>query len=318
MKNALVIGGLGFIGQNLTARLLAEGVRTIVLTPSVERHATEAAAFASRGAQVVEGNVCDGGTLAPLVAGCDVIFNLSGQSGALRSMEDPWTDLEVNLRGTLVLLEALRHHNRSAKVVLAGSRLQYGRPARLPVAEHDAAEPLSLHAVHKHTVEEYLKLYRRLFGLRFAVARVTNPYGPGQPAGRTAYGVINRLIHLALADEALTLYGDGEQRRDYLHVSDVVDALTRLARSSASDGRIYNVGSGVGTRMIDAARLIVEIAGGGRITSVPWPPLAAQIETGDFVADISRIRADVGWAPAIPLRAGLEETVSFYRAHVPS
>jgi UDP-glucose 4-epimerase len=172
--------------------------------------------------------------------------------------------------------------------------------------------------VHKHTVEEYLKLYRRLFGLRFAVARVTNPYGPCQPAGRTAYGVINRLIHLALADETLTIYGDGEQQRDYLHVSDVVDALIRLAMSAASDGRIYNVGSGSGTRMIDAARLIVDIAGGGRIAHVPWPPLAEQIETGDFVADISRIRAEVGWTPAIPFAAGLEETVSFYRAHVPS
>ena len=117
-------------------------------------------------------------------------------------MEDPWTDLDVNCRGNLVLLEAMRARNPHAKLVFAGSRLQYGSPTRMPVAEDDAGDPLCLHAVHKRTVEEYLRLYGALFGLRFTIARVTNPYGPGQPTGRTAYGVINRLIHLALADRA--------------------------------------------------------------------------------------------------------------------
>jgi nucleoside-diphosphate-sugar epimerase len=126
------------------------------------------------------------------------------------------------------------------------------------------------------------------------------------------------MIHLALAGETLTIYGDGEQRRDYLHVSDVVEAMVRLAQTPQSEGRVYNVGSGTGTRLIDVARLVVEVAGGGRITHVPWPPLAEQIETGDFVADISRIRNEIGWSPAIALREGLEQTASFYRARVPS
>jgi len=145
---------------------------------------------------------------------------------------------------------------------------------------------------------------------------VTNPFGPGQPSGRTAYGVINRLIHLALGDEPLTIYGDGTQQRDYIHVDDVVDALVALAASEASDGRAYNVGSGIGTRMVDVAGMIVDIAGGGRIQHVAWPPLAEQIETGDFVADVSLIRDELGWAPRISLREGLERTVAFYRARV--
>ena len=245
-----------------------------------------------------------------------MIFNLSGQSGAVRSMEDPWTDLDVNCRGNLVLLESMREVNPAAKVVFVGSRLQYGRVPDLPVAEEQAGEPLCLHAIHKATAEQYLRLYGRLFGLRFSVARVTNPFGMGQPAGRTAYGVVNRLIHLALNDQALTIYGDGTQRRDYVHVDDVVDALIRMSESEASDGRVYNIGSGVGTRMIDVARLIIEIAGGGRVEHVAWPVLAEQIETGDFVADISRITRELGWTPAIPLREGLERTVA--RARVAS
>jgi UDP-glucose 4-epimerase len=315
---ALVIGGLGFIGGNLTSRLASQGARVTALTPSIERHGWQVEAFAKAGVQVVEGDLRDHGLVSRLVAGQQYVFNLSGQSGAVRSMEDPWTDLDVNLRGTLVLLDALRHVNPGAKLVTAGSRLEYGKAEVMPVPETALGDPLSVHAIHKRTVEQYLRLYRRLFGLRYAIARITNPYGPGQPAGRTAYGIINRFIHQALAGDTLTLYGDGRQLRDYIHVDDVVTALLALAASPVADGEAYNVASGTGTSMADLARMVVEIAGAGRISHVEWPPLAAQIETGDFVADISRIRRDVGWAPAIGLRDGLERTVAHYRSQLPA
>ncbi len=249
-----------------------------------------------------------------VIEGQDVIFNLSGQSGAVRSMEDPWTDLDVNLRGNLVLLESLRVTHSPAKVVFAGSRLQYGKPERLPVGEEDLSDPLCVHAVHKRTVEDYFKLYAHLFGINYTVARITNPYGPGQPKGRTAYGVINRLIHLALANEPLTIYGDGLQQRDYVHVVDVVDALLAMAACEKANGRAYNVASGVGTRLIDLANQIVALAGRGYVEHVSWPALAEQIETGDFVADVSRAKAELGWAPKRALRQGLEETIAHYRA----
>ena len=310
----LVIGGLGFIGSNLTRRLAAMGARVAVLTPSRERHVALVDELEAVGVAVSEGDLRDHGLVSRMVAGHHVVFNLSGQSGAIRSMDDPWTDLDVNCRGTLVLLDALRHLNPTAKLVTAGSRLEYGRPMSLPADELSMGEPLSVHAIHKRTVEQYLRLYRRLFGLRFAIARVTNPYGPGQPPGRTAYGIINRFIQLALAGETLTLYGDGRQLRDYIHVDDVVSALLALAQSPATDGGAYNVASGTGTSMADLAAMVIDIAGAGRITHVEWPPLAAQVEAGDFVASIARIGRDIGWAPAIALRDGLSRTVSFYRA----
>src|SRR5207244_11889361 len=116
-------------------------------------------------------------------------------------------------------------------------------------------------------------------GFRGTTLRTTNPYGPGQPRDRQAYGVINFLIHRALAGEPLPIYGDGAQLRDYVYIGDVVRALMAAGSDARSDGRIYNVGSGVGTRMIDAARLIVTIAGGGRVESRPWPPIAKAIDT---------------------------------------
>ena len=317
-RPVLVLGGLGFIGANLSRRLLASGARVTVATRQRATHAQDAADIEASGATVVDADIRDAEAMHQLVRSQDVVFNLAAQSGAVRSVEDPFTDLDVNGRGALVLLEALRSENRQAHLVFVGSRLEYGRVGPEPVAESRPADPLCSHAVHKLMVEQYLRIYGRLFGLKSIVARVTNPFGPGQPAARTEYGIVNRMIHMALSDRPLTVYGDGRQRRDYIFIDDVVDALMRLGERAAGDAPIYNVGTGVGTAFIDMARSIVAIAGGGRIELVEWPPLDEQIETGDFVADIRRIGEDVGWAPAVPLHDGLERTVAFYRAHVAS
>lgn len=313
MSAALVIGGLGFIGRNLSRRLADGGARVTVLTPSAAAHRECADDFTARGITVVAGDIRDAGLMGRVVAKQEVVFNLAGQSGAVRSSEDPLTDLDINYRGTLVLLEAVRQVNPGATIVLAGSRLHYGHPTALPVPETAPADPLSPHAIHKTAAEAALKVYSRLHGLRTVTARITNPYGPGQPRQRTAYGLINRLVHLAVAGETLPIYGPGTQLRDYVHVDDVVSALVAMATVAPPDGRAYNVGSGTGTSLVDAATLIVELAGGGRIEHVDWPVLAARVETGDFVADITKIAAELDWRPATPLRQGLAQTVGYYR-----
>ena len=316
-RRSLVIGGLGFIGVNLAGRLLKAGDDVTLVTPNRARHEARAAALADRGAHIVEGDLRDRDAMARAVAGQHIVFNLAGESGAVRSMEDPWTDLDVNCGGALSLLEAVRVVNPRARLVFTGSRLEYGRVGSEPVGEEHATDPLCLYAIHKLTVEQYLKLYRQLFGIRYVIARVTNPYGPGQPRSRTAYGVVNRLIHLALSGEVLPIYGDGSQRRDYIYIDDAVGALCALAAAPGVEG-IYNVGSGVGTPLVDMAKAITRIAGSGRIEFIDWPPLAEKVETGDFVADITRIRGDIGWSPAVSLDEGLRRTVSHYRKHVSS
>ena len=316
-RRVLVVGGLGFIGVNLVARLVETGAHVTAVTRDRSTHAEQVAALEAQGVTVVEADIRDAAAMALAVTGQAFVFNLSGQSGAVRSLEDPYTDLDINVRGNLVLLEALRAHNPQAKLVFVGSRLQYGRADALPVREDARPEPLCLHAVHKSTVEQYLGVYRRLFGLRSVIARVTNPYGPGQPSSRTAYGVINRLIHLAIADQPLTVYGDGTQQRDYLYVDDLASALLLLGASDDTDGQTYNVGSGAGIALVDVAKKVIALAGGGTVRHVEWPPLDAIIETGDFVADIERLRA-LGWQPAVSLDEGLERTIAFYRARVAS
>jgi len=310
-----VVGGFGFIGSNLTDRLAALDARVTVVTRSLDRHRAAASDAERRGIRVREGDLRNADAISAAVGGQDVVFNLAGQSGATTSMEDPWTDLDVNCRGNLVLLEALRAHAPSAKLVFVGSRLAYGRVGAEAVSEDRAVDPLCIHGVHKLAVEQYLAVYSQAYGLNFAVARLTNPYGPGQPRARSTYGVINRLIHLALAGDVLPIYGDGRQRRDYIYIDDAVAALVALGEAPASTRRIYNVGSGIGTPLVEMAHAVVSIVGGGRIEHREWPPLAARIETGDFVADVARIRRETGWEPRVSLHDGLMRTVAFYRAH---
>jgi nucleoside-diphosphate-sugar epimerase len=320
-RAVLVIGGLGFIGGRLVDVLAARGARVTVVTPSRDRHREAALDHEARGVRIIDGDVRDSAAMESAVRGQHVVFNLAGQSGAVRSMEQPWADLDVNGRGMLTLAEALRRENREARVVFTGSRLEYGRVGPDPVAETHGVDPLCVHAIHKLMAEQYLRLYQRLYGISYAVARVTNPYGPGQPRSRIDYGVVNRLIHLALVGETLPIYGDGRQRRDYIYIDDVVEALLALGLpdgpSLAASG-VFNVGTGIGTSIADMATAITRTAGGGRLGFVPWPPLAEQIETGDFVADITRIRAEFGWQPAVALEEGLRRTVAFYRTHVAS
>jgi UDP-glucose 4-epimerase len=317
-SRVLVLGGLGFIGANLCRRLLREKRRVTVFARSVAANDERARTLTAAGAIVVEGDLRDAAAIASAIIDQDVVVNLAGESGAVKSMEAPIADLDGNCRTNLILLEAMRAHNPVAKLVFVGSRLQYGKPSTLPVHEDHPRHAMNVHAVHKNTVEEYLRVYGELFGLRYTIARVTNPYGPGQPAARVAYGVVNRMIHLALADRPVPIYGEGLQRRDYIFVDDVAAAVMRLADDPASDARAFNVGSGQGTALIDMARTIIGIAGGGHIEQVPWPKLAEQIETGDFIADISRIEREMGWRPAITLRDGIEQTVAFHRAQLPS
>lgn len=309
-RRTLVIGGLGFIGSNLVAGLLDAHAEVTIVTPARDRHVGAASRLEARGARIVEADVRDLAAMRDAVRGQTVVFNLAGRSGALNSVEDPLGDLDVNCAGGLAVLEALRLESPTAKFVFAGSRLVYGAARALPVDEDHPLAPLCPHGVHKAVMEQYQSLYGRLHGSATTTLRITNPYGPGQPRERSAYGVINYLIHCALAGQALPIYGDGAQRRDYIFIDDVVDAMLLVGIDARSNGRVYNIGSGTGTAMVDAARLIVETVGAGRVELRPWPPLVREIDTGDFVADVRRIADELGWRPAVALTDGLRRTIA--------
>lgn len=307
-KRVLILGGTGFLGVNLTRRLVECGALVTVTTSSDLRQRERLP-----GLTVVTWEVRDREGLRRLVSGTDVIFSLVGHSGAARSMLEPWADLEVNCEGQLTFLEAVRAEYPSAKIVFPGSRLQFGRARWLPVDESHPMEPLCLYGAHKLAGENYHLLYHRVYGLRTTVLRITNPYGPGQPPDRTDYGFVNWMVQQALAGRPLTIYGDGEQLRDFIFVEDLVDAMLMAGENSSTDGEAYNIGCGTGVSIRSVAELIVRTVGSGRVEHVPWPPLAQAIETGDFVADYSKFQKAVGWYPGVTLDEGIARTVRAYR-----
>ena len=259
-----------------------------------------------------KGDIRDAAVVKQAVAGCELIFHLAGKSGPIASNTSPLDDLDVNCRGTLTLLEACRRLSPAPKIVFPSSRLVYSPDASCPVAETAPTVPLSVYGIHKLMAERYLLLYQRLYGLRVSILRITNPYGPLQQPEQNRYGIVNWLIHQAIRGRPLTIYGDGMQLRDYIHIDDLIQAMLVAGMRKEADGLVLNVGSGRGISFRDMAQLIVRNAGRGQLQHIEWPGLASQVETGDFIADASLIKAHLGWSACVPVEAGIADVISRY------
>jgi UDP-glucose 4-epimerase len=305
-RRVLITGGTGFIGLNLGLALREAGAEVRTLSRGV-------APSPGGGSQHFQGDLRDRALVEKAIAGASVIFNLAGHSGSVSSNTEPFEDLDVNLRGHLTLLEACRRLAEPPAIVFASSRLVYRPAKQMPVPESWLTGPISLYGVHKLAGEHYHLLYEHLYGLRTAILRITNPYGHFQRPTENRYGIINWFIHLALTDQVLPIYGDGAQLRDYVHIDDVVRAFLTAGTNAGAAGMIFNVGSGVGVSFRQMAEMVVELAGAGRIEHRPWPADAARVETGDFVADVSRIAGRLGWRPGTALAGGLRGVVGQYR-----
>ena len=231
-------------------------------------------------------------------------------------MQDPHTDLEINCRAQLTLLEACRIHNPRVKVVFAGTRQVYGRPDSLPVTESHLVRPTDVNGINKAAGEYYHVVYNNVFGVGACSLRLTNVYGPRQLIKHNRQGFIAWFIRQVVEDREIQLYGDGGQLRDFVFVDDAADAFLRAGASDACNGQAYNVGGSEPISLRDLVELLIDIAGTGRFRLVEWPPEKKAIDIGDFHADSSLIRRTLGWRPATPLREGLTRTIEFYRAHL--
>ena len=251
-----------------------------------------------------------------LVREQDIIFNLAGQVSHIDSMQDPYTDLEINCRSQLFILEACRRNNPAVKVVFAGTRQVYGRPDTLPVTEQHLVKPSDVNGINKAAGEYYHLLYNDVFGVRACSLRLTNVYGPRQLIKHNRQGFIAWFIRLAIEDREIQIYGDGSQLRDFVYVDDAADAFLRAGASDASNGQVLNVGGIEPVSHRDLVELLISVAGSGRYRFVEWPPEKKAIDIGDFYADSSRIEQVLGWRPTTPLRQGLQRTIEFYRAHL--
>ena len=313
----MITGGLGFIGSNIARRLADFGSDVLLMDSLIPD--SGANFFNIDGiADKVRVNIADvrqESTMNHLVRDREVIFNLAGQVSHIDSMRDPHTDLEINCRSQLSILEACRKFNPKVKVVFAGTRQVYGRPDSLPVTEAHLVRPVDVNGVNKAAGENYHLLYNNVFNVRACSLRLTNVYGPRQLIRHNRQGFIGWFMRLALEGREIQIYGDGSQIRDFVYVDDVADAFLRAGASEATNGQVFNVGGSEPIAHRDLAALLIDVAGSGSVRFVPWPAEKKLIDIGSFYADSSRFRGAVGWEPRVPLREGFRRTLEYYRAH---
>ncbi len=317
-KSALVTGGLGFIGSNLARTLLGAGAKVTVvdsLQPEYGGRRRNLAGLSGRLAVHIA-DIRDGRRMAGLVKGKDYVFNLAGQTSHWDSMEDPMTDLDINCRAQLSLLEACRRHNPEVRIVFASTRQIYGKPERLPVREGHPLRPVDVNGINKLAGESFHLLYARVHGMRASALRLTNTIGPRMRVKDGRQTFVGVWIRCLVEGRPFEVWG-GDQRRDFTYVDDAVEAFLLAASRPEADGQVFNLGGPPPVSLIELAEVLVEANHGGSFVIKAYPADRKKIDIGDYYADFSLISSRLGWRPRTDLRTAVSRTLAYYRRELP-
>jgi UDP-glucose 4-epimerase len=303
----LVTGGAGFIGSNIAAQLLRDGHEVVVLDNLLSGHRVN---LRDLDCEFILGDIRDEAVVTRAMRGVEVVFHLAASVGNKRAIDHPLIDSEINVLGTLQVLEAARR-NGARKLVASSSAGIFGELKTLPIREDHPVDPDSPYGASKLCMEKQCLAYAKLYDMEVVCLRYFNVYGQNQRFD--AYGnVIPIFVFQLLRGEALTIFGDGEQTRDFINVRDVVQANIGAAGARGVSGA-FNIGSG--TR-ITIKQLVQEIStAAGEDPSVKYaPPRLGDVR--DSEADISAARTSLGFAPSISIRDGLRDYVAWAREEV--
>ena len=316
-KRILITGGLGFIGSNLARRLLDLGAHvTLVdsLIPEYGGNLHNIAGIEDR-IHVNISDVRDAHSMRYLVQDQDYLFNLAGQTSHVDSMTDPETDLEINCKAQLAILEACRKHNPGIRIVFASTRQIYGKPDYLPVDEKHLVRPVDVNGVNKAAGEAYHILYSNVYDMHACALRLTNTIGPRMRVKDARQTFVGIWVKLLCEGKPFEVWGGG-QLRDFNYVDDVVDAFLMAATHDAAQGSIFNLGHSEAVSLKQLADLLCEAHPGGKYETKAFPPDRKRIDIGDYYSDFSLIRETLGWKPATDLREALRRTVDFYKENL--
>jgi len=318
-KEVLVTGGLGFVGSNLAAKLVDCGAHVLLMDAMIPGLGGNLFNVEPVRDQVVVNfsDIRDEHSMNYVVRGKDFIFHLAGQNDHVLSLTDPYSDIDINIKGSVVLLEACRKFNPEARLVYTGTRGEYGSVAKLPASEDAPINPKGLYELSSLTSQKIFKIYHDNHGIQSVTLRLTNIYGERAQMLHSRFGVANWFIRQAIDGETIRVFGDGQILRDFLYVQDCVDAILMAASSEQAYGEVLNVGDDKASSFLELAKVAIEEAGSGEWEFAPFTQERAAQEPGDFYSDISKIRRVVGWEPTTSLRAGVKQTVDFYRHNKP-
>ncbi|MDD5086013.1 MAG: NAD-dependent epimerase/dehydratase family protein [Candidatus Omnitrophica bacterium] len=316
-KNVLITGGLGFIGSNLAIRLVDSGANVTLLDamlPDYGGNLFNVEPIRNK-VNINYGDIRDDVAMQYLVKDKDYIFHLAGQVCHIKSLTDPFPDIDINIKGTAVLMEACKKNNKKAIVIYTGTRGQYGPATKLPVDEEVLPRPKGIYEISNLAAEHIVKVYNDIHGVKSVMLRLTNIYGPRAQMKHDRYGVVNWFIRQVIDGEPVKVFGDGKILRDFLYVDDTVDALMMSAVSSDAIGEIFNVGVDKPTSFLELAETITTVAKDGKWEFAPFSPERRAQEPGNFYSDISKIKKTIGWCPKTSLTDGIAKTVDYYRKY---
>jgi nucleoside-diphosphate-sugar epimerase len=304
----LVTGGAGFIGSHITEELVRRGEKVRVVDSLITGHRKNLAHLS--GIDFLEGDLADLGIATRAVQGVDYVLHQAAIPSVPRSVEDPITSNRANIDSTLNILVAARDA-RVKRVVYAGSSSAYGNTPTLPKHEGMPTNPLSPYALQKLVGEQYMQMFTALYGLETVTIRYFNVFGPRQDPSSPYSGVISVFARALLENKAPTIYGDGEQTRDFTYVANVVDGVLRAVTAPDAAGQVVNVATGSSISLNRLFASMREILG-SRL-EVEYGPLRNG-DVKDSLADITRARMLLGYEPLVPFEAGLKKTIDWYRS----
>ena len=313
-KKILITGGLGFIGSNLARRLIDYGNTITVVDSLIPEYGGNLRNVHDIQDKITvsQSDVRDVEAINNLITGHDYLFNLAGQTSHLDSMHDPITDLDINAKAQLSILEACRKYNTDIRIVFASTRQIYGKPKYLPVDEKHPRHPVDVNGINKIAGEQYHILYQEVYGIASTVLRLTNTYGQRmriRDARQTFLGVWIRNL---LEGKPIQVFGDGKQRRDYNYVEDVLDALLIAATEENAIGKVYNLGAPDPLSLKDTAKIMCQEIEGSDYQMIPFPEDRKAIDVGDFICDYSAFRNQFGWEPKVEFDKGIAKSISYF------
>ena len=295
----LILGGQGFIGQNLCNKLLSEGHSVTVLEKKINLDRV------IPNIRYVEGDFLDKSTYAEYLKDIDVVYHMISTTNANNSNNEMERDVKENVIGTINLLDECVENNIKKVVFISSGGTVYGVPEEVPIKETHPTNPICSYGITKLTIEKYLELYNHLHGLDYSVIRLANPYGPYHQ--NLMQGLINVILYKAINDDTLEIWGDGQVRRDYIYIDDAVEALS-LAKDVDTQEKILNIGSGQSYSICDIISEVEKIV--GKRINTDFKPARSQ-DVPVNVLDINRAKKVLNWEPKVGLQEGINNTYMY-------
>ncbi len=313
-KKVLITGGLGFIGSNLAIKLVEAGAKVTLLDAMIPGHGGNPFNIDPIKNEVMVNfsDIRDENSINYIVRDKEFIFHLAGQNDHVLSLANPFPDIDINVKGSAVLLEACKKFNREVKIIYTGTRGEYGSAAQLPVKEDAPLNPKGIYELSSLTAQKLFKIYHDNHGIKTITLRLTNIYGERAQMQHDRFGVTNWFIRLAIDGETIKVFGDGSILRDFLYVQDTVDAILKAALCEEAYGEVFNVGVDKPTSFLELVKTIIEVAGSGKWEFAPFTPERAAQEPGNFYSDISKARTVINWEPKTGIKEGIARTIEYY------